>query len=124
MSQYIESISVTKHKQEGGIELAEMEGDDRRSSGGLLGGRACASGLSERDLDFISKFGEDFPEDHLRQLVHSICPGISGNTLIKASLILALCGGNQKYADAGGKITVRGNIHMLLVGAFFFLFSV
>lgn len=112
MSQYIEAVSVTKHKQEGDI---ETDGEWQAPNGHLTG-RSSPAGLNSRDLEFISKFGQEYPEDHLRQLVHSVAPSISGHTLVKAGMLLALTGGIQKNAESKGKVPIRGNIHLLLVG--------
>jgi len=107
MSQYIEAVSVTKNKQEGGVD-SESEAASRK--------RSSSSGLSARDIDFVSKFGSEYKEDHLRQLVHSLAPSISGHTMVKAGMILALCGGMQKNSESKSRVPIRGNTHMLLVG--------
>jgi len=54
--------------------------------------------------------------DVFRLVVNSIAPKIFGNELVKAGLALALFGGVQKYADDKGKVTIRGDSHVLLVG--------
>jgi DNA helicase MCM8 len=117
MSQYIEAVSVTKNKQEGGVDSeSEAASGKRSSSGRFSSGRSSSSGLSARDIDFVAKFGSECKEDHLRQLVHSLAPSISGHTMVKAGMILALCGGLQKNAESRSRVPIRGNTHMLLVG--------
>lgn len=72
--------------------------------------------FSEKDLRFIAKFGQEYEGDQLRQLTHSLCPDILGNELIKTGMILSLIGGIQKNSGENGRIPVRGDIHMLIVG--------
>jgi DNA helicase MCM8 len=45
-------------------------------------------------------------------LVASLCPGIFGQELVKAGLLLALLGGTKKQAE----VAVRNDIHTLVVG--------
>ena len=54
--------------------------------------------------------------DQLRQLVHSLCPGIFGHELVKAGLLLALFGGARKAPVGEGEVALRGDIHVLVVG--------
>ena len=54
--------------------------------------------------------------DQLRQLVHSLCPSIFGQELVKAGLLLALLGGVRKAGGADGGMALRGDVHVLLVG--------
>ncbi|KAG1667273.1 hypothetical protein FOA52_012562 [Chlamydomonas sp. UWO 241] len=73
--------------------------------------------FSERDLDFIRKFTEEHDGDQLRQLVLALCPSIYGQELVKAGLLLALCGGVRKGADSGpNQVPTRGDAHVLVVG--------
>jgi len=59
-----------------------------------------------------------------RLLVHSLCPTIAGNSLIKMGLLLALLGGSESRrhlqpsssSSAGDAVTVRRDIHVLVVG--------
>ena len=39
--------------------------------------------FSMRDLQFIRKFYDEFTGQHLRHLVHALCPSIFGHELIK-----------------------------------------
>ena len=55
-------------------------------------------------------------DDTFQLIVNSLCPGIFGNELVKAGLALSLFGGCQKYAEDKNKISVRGDIHVLVVG--------
>lgn len=52
-----------------------------------------------------------------RVIVNSLCPTIYGNELVKAALMLSLFGGCQRNAQSKSKLAVRGDIHVLLVGA-------
>jgi DNA helicase MCM8 len=49
-------------------------------------------------------------------LVHSLCPSIYGNELVKAGLLLSLFGGRQKHGAQKEKIAIRGDPHLLVVG--------
>ena len=48
--------------------------------------------------------------------MHSLCPSIYGQELVKAGLVLALFGGCQKFSDDANKIPLRGDPHILVVG--------
>lgn len=52
----------------------------------------------------------------LRQLLHALCPSIYGHELVKAGLLLSLLGGIRKNIGVNGKVPVRGDIHVLVVG--------
>jgi DNA helicase MCM8 len=97
-------------------------------------------GFTQLNLDFIKAFTSSCEGgDQLRQLVHSLAPGICGMEAEKAGLLLALFGGVRKFGDndssdssrngsvIGGVVgttstskekgvPVRGDIHVLLVG--------
>lgn len=49
-------------------------------------------------------------------LCYSICPSIYGHELVKAGLVLSLFGGVQKIIDPRSKSSVRGDIHVIIVG--------
>ncbi|CAF1608874.1 unnamed protein product, partial [Didymodactylos carnosus] len=49
-------------------------------------------------------------------LVQSLCPGIYGHEIVKAGLLLGLFGGRTKSDDSSGKIPIRGDPHILIVG--------
>lgn len=49
-------------------------------------------------------------------LVHSLCPSIYGHEVVKAGLLLALFGAQQKNTGNNKKLAVRGDIHVLIVG--------
>lgn len=52
-----------------------------------------------------------------KQLVAALAPGIFGQELLKAGILLALLGGVRKGADGGSEsVPLRGDIHVLLVG--------
>ncbi|RHY24878.1 hypothetical protein DYB32_008645, partial [Aphanomyces invadans] len=68
--------------------------------------------VNSEDLDAICKIAHD---DHVfDRLVHSFCPGIYRNELVKAGLLLALFGGAQKKED--NAVFTRSDSHVLLVG--------
>lgn len=70
--------------------------------------------FSEKDLYLVNHIHE---QPNLFSLViNSIAPDIYGHELVKAGLGLALFGGCQKFADVKGKIPVRGDSHILVVG--------
>ena len=116
---YLEALSVVPIGREG--------------QGGAAGGTADAGlaavppeglnylppnmpGFTRLDLDFVRAFTASCEGDQLRQLVHSLCPGICGMEGPKAGLLLALFGGVHKGGGSGGGIPVRGDIHVLMVG--------
>jgi DNA helicase MCM8 len=53
-------------------------------------------------------------------LVRSLCPGIIGHDCVKAGLLLALLGGTPPSSsgleDVKSGLTIRSNIHCLIVG--------
>lgn len=51
-----------------------------------------AAGFSKRDLEAVKQIGND--PDAFRLLVHSLCPAIYGNEMVKAGLLLSLLGGS------------------------------
>eukprot|EP00043_Microstomoeca_roanoka_P016271 m.165434 g.165434 ORF g.165434 m.165434 type:complete len:862 (+) comp16425_c0_seq1:2650-5235(+) len=69
---------------------------------------------TRRDLYAISHIQNE--EDTFRCIVHSLCPTIYGQELVKAGLVLGLFGGCQKFADDANKIPLRGDPHILVVG--------
>eukprot|EP00887_Chlorella_sp_A99_P007436 scaffold2.g7436.t1 len=71
--------------------------------------------FSQNDLSFVCQFTELCEGDQLRTLVHSLCPTILGQELVKAGLLLALFGGVRKRG-VHGAVPVRGDIHCLMVG--------
>ncbi|GAX76612.1 hypothetical protein CEUSTIGMA_g4058.t1 [Chlamydomonas eustigma] len=91
-------------------------------------------GFTSRDLEFINKFTQarkcgssflkssycrimmEYDGDQLRQLVHSLCPSILGQELVKAGLLLALMGGVRKGGGTANSVPTRGDIHVLVVG--------
>ncbi|MEW5311356.1 MAG: hypothetical protein WDW38_003077 [Sanguina aurantia] len=122
-------------------------GGGRGGGGGGGGGGGSKQGLghhpglrcgprhapfTQKDLEFVIKFSEDYEGDQLRQLVQSLCPSIYGHELVKAGLLLALFGGVRKNAEdedqSGGgsrapgaaagdvRVAIRGSIHVLVVG--------
>uniref|UniRef100_A0A6B2L1S0 DNA helicase n=1 Tax=Arcella intermedia TaxID=1963864 RepID=A0A6B2L1S0_9EUKA len=70
--------------------------------------------FSLKDIKAIQKI--IMAPDVFGLIVKSICPSIYGNHLVKAGLALALFGGTQKVTSNNNKLSVRGDIHVLLVG--------
>lgn len=99
-------------------------GDGARGGGG--GGWSSVPGfepdvaekpsLTPSDLEFIVRFTEECAGEQFKQLVHSLCPTIYGQEMVKAGLILALFGGVRKNIGSAGDVPVRGSIHCLVVG--------
>ena len=48
--------------------------------------------------------------------MHSLCPTIFGQEMVKAGLVLALFGGVRKSLGGAGDVPVRGTVHCLVVG--------
>ncbi|EFJ39894.1 minichromosome maintenance protein 8 [Volvox carteri f. nagariensis] len=106
------------------------------------GDPAALPSFISKDLAFVVKFCESYGGDQLRQLVHALCPSIYGNELVKCGIVLAMLGGVRKNTggdggairgaaaagggDSGGRtagggggvgrVPVRGDIHVLVVG--------
>ncbi|ETV85955.1 hypothetical protein, variant 1 [Aphanomyces astaci] len=68
--------------------------------------------FSPQDLDAIYTIAHD--DQVFDRLIHSFCPGIYRNELVKAGLLLALFGGAQKKED--NAVFTRSDSHVLLVG--------
>ena len=49
-------------------------------------------------------------------VVQSLCPSILGHELVKAGLLLALCGGVRKGVGEANRVPTRGDVHILVVG--------
>ncbi|EQC42873.1 hypothetical protein SDRG_00592 [Saprolegnia diclina VS20] len=67
--------------------------------------------FTAEDLDGIYKIAH--MDRVFDRLIHSFCPGIFRNELVKAGLLLALFGGAQRKEDAG---FTRSDSHVLMVG--------
>lgn len=63
----------------------------------------------ERDIRALSR-----DPDIVNKIVHSIAPSIYGHTDIKTAVALSLFGGVSK--EAAGKMSIRGDINVLLLG--------
>ena len=72
--------------------------------------------MSPSDLEFIVRFTEECQGEQFKHLVHSLCPVIYGQEMVKAGLLLSLFGGVRKVLDKGGDVPTRGSIHCLVVG--------
>lgn len=73
--------------------------------------------VSPIELQFIAHFNSHGTSDErLALLVQSLCPHIYGNETVKAGLLLALFGGVRKNEGIPGRVPIRGDIHVLVVG--------
>ena len=72
--------------------------------------------MSHSDLEFIVRFTEECAGEQFKHLVHSLCPVIYGQEMVKAGLLLSLFGGVRKTLPASGNVPTRGSIHTLLIG--------
>jgi DNA helicase MCM8 len=70
--------------------------------------------LGARDMQAIAEVAEQ--KELFKLLVHSLAPSIFGHELVKAGLLLALFGGVPKNSGERGKVAVRGDPHVLVVG--------
>lgn len=60
---------------------------------------------------------QEYEGEQLRHLVHALCPGIWGQEMVKAGLLLALFGGVSAAVTPYSHVTpIRGDIHVLLCG--------
>ena len=76
--------------------------------------RASDIDFAKEDLEQISSIinhGNVFD-----RLVHSLCPGIYRNDIVKAGLILALLGGTRNSDDKDTPCVSRADSHVLVVG--------
>jgi DNA helicase MCM8 len=72
--------------------------------------------MSPSDLEFIVRFTEECAGEQFKHLVHSLCPTIYGQDMVKAGMLLSLFGGVRKKLRGSGDVPVRGSIHCLVVG--------
>ena len=75
----------------------------------------------EDDYEMIAKLYSRHSGDALALFALSLCPGIYGNEMLKAGLVLALFGGSRKHLSTAGrgsksKAPLRGDAHVLMVG--------
>ncbi|KAL3683899.1 hypothetical protein R1sor_001921 [Riccia sorocarpa] len=75
-----------------------------------------ALSFSSLDIEFVAKFAEETGPKLFKTILHSVCPSIYGQELVKAGITLALFGGVQKHLADENKVPVRGDIHVLVVG--------
>ncbi|KAJ8556976.1 hypothetical protein ON010_g8989 [Phytophthora cinnamomi] len=73
------------------------------------------------DIDFTKEDLEQISNiinqgDVFDRLVHSLCPGIYRNDIVKAGLILALLGGTRNTDDKDTTCVRRADSHVLVVG--------
>jgi DNA helicase MCM8 len=75
---------------------------------------SATSVFSAKELAGIKEIA--YQPNLFRLLVNSLCPSIFGNELVKAAMILSLFGGNPRFATDKSKLSIRGDIHVLIVG--------
>ncbi|CAA7013000.1 unnamed protein product [Microthlaspi erraticum] len=108
---FIEAVSVKNSKKQSAFENSED------CSGGTQSADANdLYSFSQRDLEFIVKFKEEYGSDTFRRLLHSVCPSIYGHEIVKAGITLSLFGGVRKHSMDRNKVPVRGDIHVIIVG--------
>ena len=105
--------------------LPDLDAEDAhfgRANAGWLGvpgfepDVADAPEMSPSDLEFIVRFTEECAGEQFKHLVHSLCPTIYGQDMVKAGMLLSLFGGVRKKLRGSGDVPVRGSIHCLVVG--------
>ncbi|CAN7002305.1 unnamed protein product [Brassica rapa subsp. trilocularis] len=108
---FIEAVSVKNSKKQSAFENSEDSGSGVQSAdvGDLYS-------FSQRDLEFIVKFNEEYGSDTFRRILHSVCPSIYGHEIVKAGITLSLFGGVRKHSMDRNKVPVRGDIHVIIVG--------
>lgn len=102
---YIDATSVSNTKGQRS-KLAQ-------GSGGSLEDRCGGEEFTLKELYAVQEIQSQ--PDLLRLIVHSLCPVIYGQLLVKAALALVLFGGRQKHTDKNS-VPVRGDPHILMVG--------
>ena len=58
--------------------------------------------LTPSEMEFIVRFTEECDGEQFKHLVHSLCPTIYGQEMVKAGMILSLFGGVRKRIGGGG----------------------
>ncbi|VVA97025.1 unnamed protein product [Arabis nemorensis] len=108
---FIEAVSVKNSKKQSAFENPEDSSINVQSAdvGDLYS-------FSQRDLEFIVKFKEEYGSDTFRRILHSVCPSIYGHEIVKAGITLSLFGGVRKHSMDRNKVPVRGDIHVIIVG--------
>lgn len=96
---YIQTLSVDVETMKNGPLCDAKHEDDARE-----------------DYEMIARLYSRFKGDIFALFVHSLCPGIYGNVMLKAGLVLSLFGGSRKNTSGKGKVPLRGDIHVLMVG--------
>ncbi|ESQ49106.1 hypothetical protein EUTSA_v10020112mg [Eutrema salsugineum] len=108
---FIEAVSVKNSKKQSAFENSEDS-----SSGVQSADVGDLYSFSQRDLQFIVKFKEEYGSDTFRRILHSVCPSIYGHEIVKAGITLSLFGGVRKHSMDRNKVPVRGDIHVIIVG--------
>jgi DNA helicase MCM8 len=99
------------------LDVKSVQSSTREASGPVSASGPSASDLqqfSTKDLEGIAAIASD--ANLFRTIVHSLCPAIYGHDMVKAGLCLALFGGVQKNIGDRGKLLIRGDPHVLVVG--------
>lgn len=79
---FIEAVSVKNSKKQSAFENSEDSGSGVQSAdvGDLYS-------FSQRDLEFIVKFNEEYGSDTFRRILHSVCPSIYGHEIVKGGVL-------------------------------------
>jgi len=75
---FIEAVSVKNTKRQSAFENSEDSSSSAQTAdvGDLYS-------FSQRDLEFIVKFKEEYGSDTFRRILHSVCPSIYGHEIVK-----------------------------------------
>lgn len=75
---FIEAVSVKNSKKQ-----SAFENSDDCSGGTQSADANDLYSFSQKDLEFIVKFKEEYGSDTFRRLLHSVCPSIYGHEIVK-----------------------------------------
>ena len=108
-----------------GANAVEKEGDEHASKASARGSHldkasdiksSIATNLTDEDVQTIASIATNYGFPYL---VHSLCPTIFGNELVKAGILLCLAGGSAPPDDSSDRASsgcTRSEAHALIVG--------
>lgn len=100
---FIEAVSVKNSKKQSAFENSE---DSRSGVQSADVGELYS--FSQRDLEFIVKFNEEYGSDTFRRILHSVCPSIYGHEIVKGRVLLFITNFPGKIiGEEGFIITIR-----------------
>lgn len=82
---YLEAVSVKNSKSQSTAEGSSDSVSDTRTTELF-----DLFSFTQRDLEFIVKFSEEYGADIFRQILQSICPSIYGHELVKGMSCLVI----------------------------------